>query len=275
MSQNQLVSVSWLKENLNHPNLVLLDASIPVVTENLKRTTSKTIKGARFFDLKNTFSNPEANLPNTFPSSVRFEKECRAIGIHSNSIIIIFDSKGIYSSPRVWFMFKTMGHKKVAILNGGLPEWLKQDGSYSHKYKKPTVLGNFKASFDHQRLKSASKILELLVDKTHSIIDARSSDRFNGKVAEPRINLRRGHIPTAINIPYTAVIRDNKYLPKEELNQLFKDIKVSDSPIIVSCGSGITACIVLLAIKLISDQKLHLYDGSWTEWGASGKFPIA
>ncbi len=274
MSQNQIVSVSWLKENLDHPNLILLDASIPVVTENLKSKTSQIIKGALFFDLKTTFSNPDAYVPNTFPSSDRFEKGCRALGIDNKSLIIIYDSKGIYSSPRAWYMFKTMGHENVAILNGGLPEWLKHDGSYTNSYATTPSLGNFKANFEYQRLISATEILEQLIDKTYIIIDARSSDRFNGKIAEPRKDLRKGHIPTAVNIPYTSVLRDNKYLPQIELKQLFEKINLSNAPIILSCGSGITACIVLLAIHLISEQKLHLYDGSWTEWGKGEKYPI-
>jgi len=272
--QKQLVSVSWLKENINNPNLILLDATIPVVTENLQTPAHTIITGARFFDLKNTFSDADASLPNTIPSPKQFEAGCRNLGINSNSVIIIYDAKGIYSSPRAWFLFKTMGHDAVAVLDGGLPEWIKHGESCTTAYQKNYPLGNFKADFDPSRLKNAEAILESITTANCTVIDARSEERFLGKVPEPRAHLKRGHIPKSINLPFTKLLRDGKFLPRKELKATFENLSLGNDPLVFSCGSGITACILLFATDLVLMNQIFLYDGSWSEWGEGDTYPI-
>lgn len=272
--EKQLVSVSWLKENINNPNMVVLDASIPVVTENSKTAKETNITGARFMDLKNIFSDVEANLPNTMPSPKQFEVACRNLGINENSIIITYDTKGIYSSPRAWFLFKTMGHAAIAVLDGGLPEWMKDGGSCSLAYAQNYPLGNFKSNFDPKRLKNASSILDNIRSGKYLVIDARSEDRFLGKVPEPRTHLKRGHIPKSINLPFSKLIKDGKFLTQQELKTTFKDAFVGDYPLLFSCGSGITACILLFAANLVLENELFLYDGSWSEWGEGDEYPV-
>jgi len=272
--QKQLVSVFWLKENSNNPNIVVLDATIPVVTENTATTTKPVITGARFFDLKKIFSDTDAGLPNSIPTPKKFELGCRNLGINSDSFVVIYDAKGIYSSPRAWLLFKTMGHNAVAVLDGGLPEWLKHGGSCSTEYGKGYPQGNFRANFDPTRLKDAHAVLENIKTGACLVIDARSEERFLGNVPEPRAHLQRGHIPKSNNLPYTDLLREGKFKSKKELKEIFEKVAPSNQPLLFSCGSGITACIVLFAATLILKNDLFLYDGSWSEWGEGDTYPI-
>lgn len=272
--KKQLVSVSWLKEHINNPNLVVLDATIPVVTDNSQTDATKVISGARFFDLKKVFSDTGASLPNTAPTPEQFEIGCKNLGINSDSVIIIYDAKGIYSSPRAWFLFKIMGHNTVAVLDGGLPEWLKHDGSCSTEYAKKYRQGNFKANFNPSSFINAEQMLENIKTDSCIVIDARSKERFLGMVAEPRAELKKGHIPKSINLPFSELLRKGKFLPKKELNTRFKKLSIRDNPLAFSCGSGITACILYFAATLVLDNELFLYDGSWSEWGEGDNYPI-
>lgn len=272
--QKQLVSVSWLKDNIDNPNVVVLDASIPIVTENPQTSTKITITGTRFMDLKNVFSDSNAILPNTMPSARQFELGCQNLGVNSNSIIVIYDSKGIYSSPRAWFLFKTMGHDAVAVLDGGLPEWMKQGGNCSSEYAQGYPLGDFKSNFNPAKFKNTDTILENIKTGNFLVIDARNKERFLGLVSEPRAHLKRGHIPKSINLPFTKLLKDGKFHPKQELKTIFEDVSVGNYPLLFSCGSGITACILLFAANLILENELFLYDGSWSEWGEGETYPI-
>lgn len=273
--KNQLVSVSWLKENINNPDVVVLDATIPVVTDKSQIANSTVISGARFFDLKNVFSDTNAALPNTAPTPSQFEMGCRDLGINSDSVIVIYDSKGIYSSPRAWFLFKIMGHRTVSVLDGGLPEWIKNEGSYGTDYVKSHPRGNFTSNFKHTQFINVNAILENISTGNIIIIDARSENRFLGKVPEPRAGLKRGHIPNAINLPFPKLIQDGKFLPKEALKNTFDSLSIGSKPLVFSCGSGITACILFFAASLVLDNDLFLYDGSWSEWGEGDNYPIA
>lgn len=273
--EKQLVSVSWLKKHINDPNVVVLDASIPVVTENSQIATSNVISGTRFFDLKKVFTDTDTNLPNTAPTPAQFEVGCKNLGINSNSTVIIYDSKGIYSSPRAWFLFKIMGHPSVSVLDGGLPEWIKSGGSCTTDYIKNYPRGNFKANFNPSFFINAKAILENIGTGNCILIDARSEDRFLGKVPEPRASLKRGHIPKSINLPFTKLIKDGKFLPNKKLKNTFGSLSIGSDPLAFSCGSGITACILFFAASLVLENDIFLYDGSWSEWGDGDDYPIA
>lgn len=262
-----LVSCDYLYHHIKDPDLILLDASS---LENKAGITSvfegQTIKGARHFDLKNAFSDPEGKFPNTFPSPEQFEKECRLLGINNSSKIIVFDNIGIYTSPRVWWMFKTMGHKNVFVLDGGLPEWIEKGYETTDHFSQVHVPGNFTCDFHPEQIKHTDQIKTNIREKEFLLIDARSSGRFYGTEKEPRKGLRSGHIPNSINIPYTSVLDNGKFKSIKELREIFKVIDNDDRPIAFSCGSGITACIVLLAAEMVLKNPTSLYDGSWTEW---------
>ena len=268
-----IVSVAWLHRNLEDPNVIILDASLKENQSNIKTDLENIqIKGTRFFDIKNTFSDTTSPLPNTIPSPHQFELAAKKLGINKNSILVIYDNLGIYSSPRAWWLFKIMGHQNVAVLDGGLPEWITKD--YSVEEIPGNIYyaeGNFEAKFNSELVKSKEQILENIRTKDAILIDARAESRFQGIGNEPRAGLRSGHIPGSINIPYTHVLQNGKFLPKKSLIKILKNY---DKPLIFTCGSGITACIDLIAYELITKNVKSIYDGSWTEWGQLKKLPI-
>lgn len=263
-----LITTDALKTILNDPDLILLDATIPKVTagDTSNSVEKKYIKGARFFDIKKTFSDQNHKMPNTLPTPSNFEKECKKLGINKTSKIVVYDDLGVYSSPRVWWMFKTMGHSNIAVLNGGLPEWLKNKYETVSEPNHNFSSGDFEASLDPSAFVDFSFIQSNIKSEKALVIDARSSDRFNALVPEPRADLRTGNISKSVNIPFTNVLENGKFKPEEELQQVFAKLKTETRPLVFSCGSGITACIVALASDAVTANKKAIYDGSWTEY---------
>ncbi|SDX83224.1 thiosulfate/3-mercaptopyruvate sulfurtransferase [Lutibacter oricola] len=271
-----LVSVNWLKNELSNPNLIILDASPLSNKANLTAEfLGEKIKGARIFDSEKVFVDTESNIPNMFPSEEKFTKECQQLGINKNSIIVVYDNLGIYLSPRVWWMFKTMGHTNVAVLDGGLSAY-KNAGlpCASYKQEENLLKGNFEADFNIENIKDSNFVLENIASKKEVVIDARGNGRFTGKLPEPRVNMQSGHIPNAINLPFSNVLDNGKMKPKSQLKSIFNELDLANNNLVFSCGSGVTACIILLASDLVLDNKKSLYDGSWVEWGAGTKFPV-
>ena len=273
-----LVSISWLKNNLDNPNLIILDATIKKVTSDDKTAViNKIIPGARFFDIKGMFSDKETNVPNMLPSPEVFEQGCQSLGIQHNSQIVVYDQLGIYSSPRVWWMFKAMGFHNVAVLDGGLPAWI--DANYPledlNSYADiPYEKGNFKAAFKPNLVVSQEDVYSIMHNPDVLILDARSHGRFIGTEPEPRQDLKSGHIPGSISLPYTEVLVNGKMKSVEELKSIFTALDIGNKKLIFSCGSGITACIILLAAEISGYSNLSVYDGSWSEWGLIEGLPI-
>ena len=273
---NPLVSVDWLSENLNAQNLVILDVSLESNVANIEVVfPGIQIKGARYFDLKGSFSDLENPLPNTLAHPEDFALACRKLGINNNSTIVVYDNLGIYASPRVWWMFKSMGHENIAVLDGGLPEWKNKNYPTEPIQSQEITEGNFKAFFNPSLQKTANQILENIALKEAIVIDARSNNRFCGLVPETRENLKSGHIPNSVNLPFLEVLKDGKFVSSEEISSIFKKLNIENSPHIYTCGSGLTACILILASEIISKKDHFLYDGSWTEWGQLESVPIA
>ena len=272
---NPLVSVSWLSQNLNAPNLVVSNVSLESNIANIKvEFPGIQIKGARYFDLKRNFSDLESRLPNTLPNPKYFSLACRNLGINNNSTIVVYDNIGIYASPRVWWMFKSMGHKNIAVLDGGLPLWKNKNYPTESIQNRVLPEGDFKAKFNPNLLKKAFKIIENITSKEAILVDARSNGRFFGLIPETRKNLKSGHIPNAINLPFLDVLKDGKFISTNEISDIFKKLKIDKRPKIFTCGSGLTACILILASTLISEDNHFLYDGSWSEWGQLEGVPI-
>ena len=264
---NPIVTAAWLHEHLDAPELIILDARLDQNQSNLEnKFLDLQIKGARLFDIKNNFSDTNNPLPNTFPSAEKFTAECQKLGINQNSKIVVYDTLGIYSSPRAWWMFKAMGHSNIFVLDGGLPAWIKAGYSTEKRQETSYSKGDFQAKLQPEFIKTKEQILKNIDTKEAVLIDARSEDRFHATNEEPRVGLRSGHIPGSINRPFTELQKDGKYKSKEELSKI---LKLNDQPLLFTCGSGITACIVLLACELISENPKAIYDGSWTEWGSS------
>jgi len=266
--KSPLVSVDWLYANLNAENLIVLDATIKKVTEGTESIRQDYIPKTRFFDLKFKFSDVSAPFPNTISSESQFTEEAQKLGINKDSAIVVYDTKGIYSSPRVWWLFKVMGYTNIAVLDGGLPEWnlkkLPVEPLKNYKGKK----GNFVAKYSSESMRFFKDLELASKDDSQLIIDARSSGRFKGEAIEPRAGLRSGSIPNSINIPYTNFLNGNILKSLPELKEELKVIANSNDAIIFSCGSGITACVLALGATLSGYKNLSVYDGSWTEWGS-------
>ncbi len=272
---NTTVTCEWLKEHLNDNDIIILDASPKSNVSGLEnKLENLQIPNARCLDLANDFSLPNAEFPNTFPTVTQFEKAVQQLGINSNSILVIYDNLGIYSSPRVWWMFQTMGHQQTFVLDGGLPEWVAK--GYETTSSIPTTnnftKGNFKANFDAEQVKDFTFMESNILSNECLVIDARSKGRFEGAAPEPRAGLRSGAIPNSINLPFQEFLNEGKLKTSSELQNLFQPAKTSQKPLIFSCGSGLTACIILLAAARIGLENSAVYDGSWTEWAT--KKPI-
>lgn len=267
--RKELVSVEWLQNNLSNDNLVLLDVSPKqTVTGKTSSNSELCIPHARIVDVKQQFTNKESDFPNTVPSPSQFEQACQALGINSNSSIVVYDNRGVYLSPRVWWLFKTMGHENVSVLDGGLPEWIK-NGYQTVKKSETTQefkTGDFKSNFNKQHIVTYQDVMDNIESNKFLIVDARSAGRFQGTDKEPRKHLKSGSIPHSINIPYQSLLEDGKFKSTEKLKELFKETTSSDKKLVFSCGSGITACIVMLASEMAHKKSKHLYDGSWTEY---------
>ena len=258
-----LVTVKWLNEHLDDQNLVILDGTINKVISN----QSLKIKNARFFDIKQKFSDTKASFPNTLPTQKQFETETRQLGIDNSSAIVVYDDRGIYSSARVWWLFHLFGFENIAVLDGGFPLWNKRNFEIEPYDSQSFNFGNFNAKFDSDKLIKFEEIIHLQTNDNYQIIDVRSEERFLEKIDEPREGLRRGKIPNSINLPYEYILENGKLKSKKELIDIFKVLNFKNKTLIFSCGSGVTACIAALAANLIGINNYMIYDGSWTEYG--------
>lgn len=270
-----VVSVEWLVTHLNHPNLVILDATKTKVgqIELSEEAKTKRIPRTRIFDLQKTFKDQTASLPNTMPSPEYFEQEIRKIGINKESIIVVYDHHGIYSAPRAWWIFKAMGHENVAVLDGGFPAWKSANLPIAIQADYDGKIGNFEANYQPHLIKSATDVLATLDKNEVAILDARSEGRFQGTAPEPRAHLKGGHIPGSQNLPSSKIIKDGKLLSHFELKETYDTFNLENKEIIFSCGSGMTACIIALGAEVVGHQSKAIFDGSWTEWG-DGNYPV-
>lgn len=267
-----IVSVTWLNNNLKAKNLLVFDATIAKVGGKVEEEKQQ-IPNAIFFDLENTFVNIKGEFPNTIPTKEHFQKEVQKLGVHNNSCIIVYDALGTYASPRVWWLFKLFGFTNIAVLNGGLPAWKKAGYATEYQIKREIKKGNFKAVFQENLLKVTEQVLKASNNKK-LIVDARSEARFYATIPEPRKELRGGHIPNSKTLPYEKLQSDGSMKSVKELQQLFLEINPKNAPMIFSCGSGITACILALAADMVGYDNYSVYDGSWTEWASKLELPI-
>lgn len=263
---NPLRSAKELHEQLAEPDLVLLDAGLSSTAEGHTADLTTTIPGARYFDLKKHFSDPYSPFPNTLPPPEQFEAECRKLGINKTSRIVVFDNLGVYSSPRVWWMFKVMGHDEISVLDGGLPEWINSGFPIIKRMPETWEAGDFVADFQPRLVLSYEEMLQNVASRNFLVVDARSRGRFSGTEPEPRKHLQSGHIPRSVNLPYQDVLRDGKFRPAEELRAMFEKACSAPEELVFSCGSGLTACIIMLAGEIGFRESKRIYDGSWTEW---------
>ena len=265
--ENPIVSVGWLKDNLEAENLIILDGTIPKVGKKSKKIEEKQqIKGARFFDIKKVFSDQEATYPNTILSPEAFQEKAQDLGINNDSCIVVYDAHGIYSAPRVWWLFKTFGFTNIAVLDGGLPKWLKEGFSVEKILQEDYRKGDFIVDYKPERVCVTEEMLGFIDRNDICMADARAKSRFYPTEPEPRPEVRSGHIPNAKNLPYTELQEDGQMKNAAELKQLFAKINPEEKSFVFSCGSGVTACILALGFEISGNTEYVLYDGSWSEW---------
>jgi len=277
---SELVSADWLYENLNHPDLVLLDASFfmpGVDRDGHAEWLDVRIPGAIFFDFHREICLHNTDLPHMMPCSDDFQASAQELGINNDSIIVVYDSLGIFSSPRVWWMLKAMGAENVAVLDGGLPIWKSKSLPIeSGPLAKPIIKGDFIANQKQTLFCDSKEVLKATQDDERIIIDARSPGRFLAQEPEPREGMRSGHMPSAKNLPFSDLLSEQKMNEAYQLAAIFETIAPKDknNGLVFSCGSGVTACILALGATLAGYKDISVYDGSWTEWGASDELPV-
>ncbi|GEA61048.1 sulfurtransferase [Vibrio comitans] len=274
---NVLVDCAWLNEHLDDKDLVLFDAFMLKVVgkDPIEYSEFVTIPGALPFDIENDFCNNESTQLHALPTPQQFTKHAQKLGINKQSTVVIFDNQGIYSAPRAWWTFKVMGFENVKVLDGGLPAWIEKGFPTTSAYTQITGSGDFVANCDSSKVTDYQAVLAELNNPQQLVVDARGSARFNAEVAEPRPGVRAGRIPNSVNLPFASLMDGNGFKSKQALSQLFSNIGSEDSErLVFSCGSGITACILILAAHEIGLSNTILYDGSWAEWGSNEALPL-
>lgn len=265
-----LKSTEWLAEHLHDRGVVVVDASsIPVGQQGDAHADflGGHIPGAVFFDIE-AVSDHSTDLPHMLPGPTQFGEAVGALGIGDGDTVVVYDRIGLYSAPRVWWTFRIFGAKNAFILDGGLPKWQAENRPLERGETKRPVK-KFNADMNVAAVATLSDVRMALVDESAQVVDARSAERFRGKAPEPRPGLRSGHMPGSFNVPYDRVVDKGRLASRERIEAAFKDAGVDlDQPIITSCGSGMTAAILLLALESIGKPPQGLYDGSWSEWGA-------
>ncbi|MCW8329335.1 sulfurtransferase [Photobacterium sp. SDRW27] len=274
---SSLVTVEWLAEHIENPDVVVLDASwfLPGNERDpVQEWREKRIPGARFFDFDNKITAPDTELPHMLPPADLFSMEVSKLGIEQRSSVVIYDSQGLFSSPRVWWMFRAMGHESVAVLDGGLPAWEEAGLLLESSSPKLPTETNYHAVYQPEWVIDAETLNQRLDAPDTVILDARPAARFYGTAPEPRQGVRSGHMPNAKSLPYSQLIKDGHFVDVEHLIQRFDALSDSEQSLIFSCGSGVTACTLALAAELAGRRKLTVYDGSWSEWGRTLKYPV-
>ncbi|MGH7510269.1 MAG: 3-mercaptopyruvate sulfurtransferase [Gemmatimonadales bacterium] len=274
-----VVSTDWLAAELGRPGLRVVDGSWYLPDSGRDAAAEYAaghIPGAGFFDL-DASSDPNNPLPHMLPSAQAFAARMSALGLNDSDDLVVYDGSGVnLSGPRVWWTFRTLGHERVALLDGGLGKWRRE-----HRPIEAGVVslpaGRFTARVERSAVRDLAAVRASILTRAEQLVDTRSPQRFAGTQPEPRPGLRSGHVPGSLNLPYGDLVRsDGTLLPHDELRRRLVDAGIDLSrPVIATCGSGTSACSLVLALHLIGHGQTTLYDGAWAEWGARTDTPIA
>lgn len=266
-----LVSCEWLYQNLDRPELAVLDASffLPRQHRNAKQEFNKQhIPGAQFFDI-DEIADQQSPLPHTLPNAEQFAEQIGQLGIDNQTCVIVYDNNHFFASARVWWMFRVFGHDNVKVLNGGLRRWKQLLHPTTSEATKSTTKP-FESKFRPALYVDLATMWTIQDQGSRQILDARSEDSFNGQRPAHEPEFKPGHIPGSVNIPYRRLYIEEDYSlrPADQLINLFSSAKVNhDRPMVTTCGSGVSAAVLLLALYEVGIQEVPMYDGSWAEWG--------
>jgi len=273
-----LVSTGWLASRLDDPLLRILDASwyLPDSGRNARAEHAAAhISGARFFDI-DEISDTRSSLPHMAPPPEKFASRMRALGVGDGHQVVVYDGAGLFSAARVWWLFRLMGKPQVAVLDGGLPKW-RVEGRPIGNRAAPIRERHMTPAPQPALVRDVTEVAAAAKLDTHEILDARSAARFRGEAPEPRPGLRSGHIPGSKSVPYTLLLNpDGTMKSPAALREVFADAGVDlTKPAITTCGSGVTAAVISLALERVGHRDHALYDGSWAEWGMYGGLSVA
>jgi len=277
MSQNPfLIAPADLAEHLGRPGLSIVDASWYLPAQNrLGRPEfdAAHIPGAVFFD-QDEIVDPASDLPHTLPSPDVFAAAVGDLGVSETDTIVVYDGVGLFTAPRVWWLLRTFGAKDVRVLDGGFPAWQEAGLPVETGAASPEAV-TFAASFDRSAVASLDEVKAAVMNGRLQIADARPAARFAGEAPEPRAGVRAGHMPSAFNVPFMALSENGRLKSEAALRAIFAEAGLDpEAPVVTSCGSGVTAAVLNLALESLGNRQSALYDGSWTEWGSAADTPV-
>ena len=277
MPHENLVSTDWLAAHAEDPDLAILDASWHLPTTGrcgAEEFVARHIPGAAFFDI-DAIADASSSLPHMLPDAAKFAAAMGALGLGDGMRIVVYDTHGLFSAARAWWMLRAFGAENVFILDGGLPKWIHEGRPLESGEARPEPR-RFTARLDASFVASLDEVRKALADGAAQVVDARPADRFEGRAPEPRPGLRSGHMPGSRNLPFVDVLDEGHLKSAEALRSAFAAHGVDlAKPIITTCGSGVSAAMLALAVEEAGGRVAGLYDGSWAEWGGRADCPAA
>lgn len=273
-----VVSFDWLAERLDDPAVKIVDASWYLPAQNRDPAgeyQAARIPGAVFFD-QDAVVAPGSPLPHTLPGEAQFSAAMGGLGLSDTDTIIVYDAPGMFTAPRVWWMLRTFGARNAFVLDGGFDHWKAEGRPVETGIPAAPEPAEFAASLHAEAVASFDDMMGIVVDGGSQIADARGPGRFTGAEPEPRAGMRSGHMPGAHNVPVMSLSSSGKLKPLSELRTIFETAGIDlNEPVVTSCGSGVTAAVITLALQSLGHQNTRLYDGSWSEWGGRDDTPVA